>query len=241
MHAGVCVTPEGNLELPLPYREIQLPNNKAAVYNRTLSTLTRLKRNEDILAKCTVTMEKNLKANYIEQVRELESEPSNPTWYLPIFDVNTAKKTRLVYDASARYKNVSLNDAMLTGPDLNNFLRSVLTKFREKPVAFAADIESMFSTFKVPKEQQDLLRFFWFRDNNPSNELIPYRSTSHIFGCSCSPAIANFALEYCASAHEADTDLKDSVEYLKYSFYVCLLYTSPSPRDKRQSRMPSSA
>ena len=25
------------------------------------------------------------------------------------------------------------------------------------------------------------------------------------------------------------------------SFYFCLLYTSPSPRDKRQSRMPSSA
>ena len=25
------------------------------------------------------------------------------------------------------------------------------------------------------------------------------------------------------------------------SFYICLLYTSPSPRDKRQSRMPSSA
>ena len=25
------------------------------------------------------------------------------------------------------------------------------------------------------------------------------------------------------------------------STYVCLLYTSPSPRDKRQSRMPSSA
>ena len=23
--------------------------------------------------------------------------------------------------------------------------------------------------------------------------------------------------------------------------YICLLYTSPSPRDKRQSRMPSSA
>ena len=25
------------------------------------------------------------------------------------------------------------------------------------------------------------------------------------------------------------------------SYYTCLLYTSPSPRDKRQSRMPSSA
>ena len=26
-----------------------------------------------------------------------------------------------------------------------------------------------------------------------------------------------------------------------YEAYTCLLYTSPSPRDKRQSRMPSSA
>ena len=25
------------------------------------------------------------------------------------------------------------------------------------------------------------------------------------------------------------------------NLYICLLYTSPSPRDKRQSRMPSSA
>ena len=27
----------------------------------------------------------------------------------------------------------------------------------------------------------------------------------------------------------------------KYSFYICLLYTSPSPRDRQKSRMPSSA
>ena len=28
---------------------------------------------------------------------------------------------------------------------------------------------------------------------------------------------------------------------MRYASSVCLLYTSPSPRDKRQSRMPSSA
>ena len=32
---------------------------------------------------------------------------------------------------------------------------------------------------------------------------------------------------------------KGDLEYVHYS--CCLLYTSPSPRDKRQSRMPSSA
>ena len=31
------------------------------------------------------------------------------------------------------------------------------------------------------------------------------------------------------------------IDYQAVSYYSCLLYTSPSPRDKRQSRMPSSA
>ena len=35
-----------------------------------------------------------------------------------------------------------------------------------------------------------------------------------------------------------DYDVKDFIEAQNVS---CLLYTSPSPRDKRQSRMPSSA
>ena len=42
----------------------------------------------------------------------------------------------------------------------------------------------------------------------------------------------------------ADLDTLDSVrvEFLgKKGQVTCLLYTSPSPRDKRQSRMPSSA
>ena len=34
---------------------------------------------------------------------------------------------------------------------------------------------------------------------------------------------------------------KDSTKVDRSAAYICLLYTSPSPRDKRQSRMPSSA
>ena len=40
------------------------------------------------------------------------------------------------------------------------------------------------------------------------------------------------------------TDLSDLSKYVRHidrPTYSCLLYTSPSPRDKRQSRMPSSA
>ena len=38
---------------------------------------------------------------------------------------------------------------------------------------------------------------------------------------------------------------RERLEYIvatpRMALYICLLYTSPSPRDKRQSRMPSSA
>ena len=47
------------------------------------------------------------------------------------------------------------------------------------------------------------------------------------------------------SAYQSETENKLVTEIFKNrSFrllYPCLLYTSPSPRDKRQSRMPSSA
>ena len=33
----------------------------------------------------------------------------------------------------------------------------------------------------------------------------------------------------------------DDADIILYMLEICLLYTSPSPRDKRQSRMPSSA
>ena len=38
-----------------------------------------------------------------------------------------------------------------------------------------------------------------------------------------------------------ETSLVDGTRVGKEHPRVCLLYTSPSPRDKRQSRMPSSA
>ena len=44
----------------------------------------------------------------------------------------------------------------------------------------------------------------------------------------------------CRNRSMASIDAVDAVERGKTS-YGCLLYTSPSPRDKRQSRMPSSA
>ena len=49
-------------------------------------------------------------------------------------------------------------------------------------------------------------------------------------------------LEGCpVEAHELDDMDADQAAQVAAHCFACLLYTSPSPRDKRQARMPSSA
>ena len=91
-----------------------------------------------------------------------QAEPAPPLkqgeecWYLPIFGVYHPRKPgkiRVVFDSSAQYEGVSLNDVLLSGPDLNNKLLGVLLRFRREQVALTVDIEQMFYCFKAWKLQ----------------------------------------------------------------------------------------
>ena len=66
---------------------------------------------------------------------------------------------RLVFDGSAPYHGLTLNDALLRGPDVCNGLIAVLLRFRLHAFGFAADVECMFHAFHVPPEYRDILRF----------------------------------------------------------------------------------
>lgn len=82
-------------------------------------------------------------------------------WYLPSFGVYHPKKPdqiRVVFDSSAPFKGVSLNDVLLTGPDLNNSLLGVLMRFRKEPVAITADTQHMFHCFVLREDHSNGLR-----------------------------------------------------------------------------------
>ena len=51
----------------------------------------------------------------------------------------------------------------------------------------------------------------------------------------------NDSPEKLFSTNSKKDKLNRLIDYIDYEYVDCLLYTSPSPRDKRQSRMPSSA
>ena len=73
------------------------------------------------------------------------------------------------------------------------------------------------------------------RDIEKEIELLLPFSPSH-FSVYILKTRKNYALNDHLPSEDTIAD-----EYLRACKYLCLLYTSPSPRDKRQSRMPSSA
>ena len=52
---------------------------------------------------------------------------------------------------------------------------------------------------------------------------------------------SNISIDYFSHLDLMDSSLARLVDCSPLGKQTCLLYTSPSPRDKRQSRMPSSA
>ncbi len=134
---------------------------------------------------------------------ELDDQPA---WYIPhhgVYHPHKPGKIRVVFDCSARFHETSLNDHLLTGPDLTNTLVGVLCRIRKGPIAVMCDIERMFHQFHVAKEHQDYLRFLWWDDGNLDSKPSVYRMKVHLFGAASSPGCSNFGLKYLASQGHA--------------------------------------
>ncbi len=135
---------------PLLFREPRqpLPNNKEQVANRFKCLQRTLKRKPEMQQQYVAFMEKIFTNRHAEVAPPLRE--GDECWYLPTFGVYHPQKPnqiRVVFDSSARYSGISLNDVLLTGPDLNNSLVGVLLCFRKERVAILADIQQMFHLF----------------------------------------------------------------------------------------------
>ncbi|GBP87998.1 hypothetical protein EVAR_66209_1 [Eumeta japonica] len=181
---------EGRYETGLLWRsnEVRLPNNYEAALSRLIKLEKRLDQNEALKKAYEAQMAHTIESGYAEVAADPPRE--GRTWYLPHFAVvNPAKpKPRIVHDAAARARGTSLNENLLTGPDLLQSLPAVLMKFRQHRVAVAADIKEMFLQIEIAEEDRDALRFLW-RSDRREGQPTEYRMTRVIFGAS-SPCTA---------------------------------------------------
>lgn len=77
----------------------------------------------------------------------------------------------------------------------------------------------MFYCFIVREDHRDFLRFVWFKDNDPTKQIVEYCMTVHVFGNSPSPAVAIYSLRK-AALHGEEEHGADAKEFITRNFYV---------------------
>ena len=185
--------------------QVVFPDNKRMAVKRLEATERKLKRNPDLAGAYQETLQTYIQEGHARKLTPEEtSQHRGRRWFLPhhaVTNPNKPGKVRVVFDATAKFQGTSLNDKLLTGPDLLKSLPGVLLRFREEPIALTADIEKMYHQVRVTEEDQPSLSFLW-RDLDTSRPPDVYQMQVVVFGAKSSPAMANYVLQKTAQAHQ---------------------------------------
>ena len=135
-----------------------------------------------------------------------------------VLNPNKPGKVCVVFDAASKFDGVSLNDKLLTGPDLLNNVVGILTRFCTGKIGVMADIEQMFHQVGVCEEDRDPLHFLW-RDLDETKRANEYKMTVHVFGAVDSPCCANYALQRAAVDQQGKFS-EDAINAVRCNFYT---------------------
>lgn len=187
------------------YDEFKLPDSWKMAMNRLNCLERKMNRDHALATNVRQQIGEYLSKGYIRKLTPEEAAVrSDRTWFLPIFTVrnhNKPNKIRIVWDAAAKVRDISLNSVLMKGPDLMTSLPDVLWRFRERRVAITGDIKQMFHQVAIRPEDREAQRFLW-RDGNIDREPEVYEMLVMTFGATCSPCSAHYIKNLNASDFE---------------------------------------
>ncbi|XP_074032901.1 uncharacterized protein [Leptinotarsa decemlineata] len=198
-----------------------LPESKKNAMRRLVCTEKRMHKDEEFGRMYCEKFEDMIKKNYISKISNDEDNLNDgKIWYLPHFGVmnpNKPNKLRIVFDASLKSNGNSLNDFLLTGPDLYNSLQTILLNFRIKRYAFSADIKEMFLRVNVRKEDRSAQRIL-YRGMRKDDDPDVYEINVVFFGSSCGPCLAQEAKN--RNAKEFQEEYPEAVKAIINDHYM---------------------
>lgn len=162
---------------------------------------------------------KDYEANFMEKIPT--HEVTKPSVYLPhhavVKEEKETSKVRTVFNASQKGRNnVSLNDEMMVGAQLQDDMRSLIMRWRMKKVCFVADIQKMYLQILVSEKDRDLQRILWRNDDQ--EPMKDYRLTRVTFGTACAPFLAVRTLHQVAE--DEGQNYPEATEIIKRDFYM---------------------
>ena len=92
----------------------------------------------------------------------------------------------MVFDASAKFNGLSLNDVIYQGPKLQRDFFDVLLRLRRFPVAIVCDIAEMYLRIVISPSSRPFHHFLW-RDLDQSRPTDVYKFNSLVFGVNSCP------------------------------------------------------
>ncbi|XP_043231303.1 uncharacterized protein LOC122386295 [Amphibalanus amphitrite] len=201
------------------------PDNSRQAYYRLTSTERKLEKHPELAEKYKNIIDGYINDGHARKLsREEMMEPKEKRWFLPhhaVLNPNKPGKVRVVFDAAALYQGASLNQKLITGPDLLQNLPGVLLRFREGLIAVTADIKQMFHQVRIREADQPASSFLW-RDMERQREPDVYQMQVVIFGAKSSPTIANYVLRRALQDHGASVSAEGPVspDEMIQSFYM---------------------
>ena len=102
-----------------------------------------------------------LDMNHMEEVPQHQMQrPANQCYYLPHHCVfkedSTTTKLRVVFDGSAKTSNgISINEALMVGPVVQDDLFTIITRFRFYKIALTGDVEKMYRQVGLREEDKE--------------------------------------------------------------------------------------
>ena len=157
---------------------------------------------------------------HMEVVPEAALEvPDDQSFYLPHHCVfkedSTTTKLRVVFDGSAKTSSgISLNDALMVGPTIQDDLFAILMRFRIYPIALSADIAKMYRQVALDETDRNFHRILWRDDETQKLQIL--RMTRVTYGIASSAFHSTRCL-----ADIADKTSDEVIKYhIKHGFYV---------------------
>lgn len=201
--------------------EIELPDSKPMALRRLMCLERKMSKEPQLANNLKQQINDYVTKGYARKLstQELLTD-HHRKWYLPIFTVvnpNKPAKVRLIWDAAAKVDGISLNSALLKGPDQLAPLINVLYCFRQRPIAICGDIKEMFHQVRIKEQDQHSQRFLW-RDGNTKKAPDTYVMQVMTFGATCSPSSAQYVKN--TNAHRYANEYPRAVESIIKHHYV---------------------
>ena len=169
-------------EYPWIRNPSELRNNRKVALAVLQSTEKRLARHENqkivYSQQITDMLDRNVARNVTEEELARYMGPQFDLSHHAVMKPDSkSTPCRIVFNSSASFMGLSLNECLAKGPSLLNSLLGILIRFRENQIAFIGDIKKMYHSIDIPLHDQMTHLFLW-RDCDMSVKPTTYAITA---------------------------------------------------------------